>query len=362
MLFFICGCIFSLFSSKEPTNLEQAQVALQKNEPDSAYVLVEKARAENRKESAFIHSLYMQVAKALVEKADPVSKLLVDKKPTKELISLLSQDGLYDPQDTLDALVQKTQKKWIRVVHGSGNKEYRDLVDSSEQKQAQKAALQFAEDIDLFQAKLPFVTRYDYAVIGGSFLPGLRARIAFLVELWNQGIRFDSLYFLTGERTLRKGENEPDAVEILVNEKISPLAFKQGWQMPENVSYETEYDMCRLVWDSLDIPQEMLQALHNKVFFIYAKCPPGQERISLKDGYRTWLNEIEPKPGSVLAISHPLFWISQQVTAESILGKDFVVDTCAPKPSDAYLKENETRIVSFIQDTVAKTLYEASKR
>lgn len=255
-------------------------------------------------------------------------------KATVALQQLLALDGLYDPQDTLDEIVQKTQKSWKRVHHGANGFELADLVDSPKQLQIREDVLSIARQMGLFDEKKPSSTHYDYALCAGAFLQGVRLRVNELIQAWKQGVRFDQLVFLTGDRALRKAPGEKDFLQ----------------DIPEGYPYETEYDMVRLVWEQTQIPEDM----EIQVVFINAKCPVNQARISTKDSFNAWLLDYNPTPGSCLSASHPLYWTYQEL---GFALSGFSVDCIAPS-AEGFLKQNDSRIVSLIFDTIAKCLYE----
>lgn len=254
-------------------------------------------------------------------------------KPTKALIELLSIDGLYDPQDTLTTIQKKTQEAWIAARYGADGIERCDLNDSPEQKKEKLKVIEAAKDLGIFNASSPSKTHYTYAIVLGGFREGILYRLKALINLWQQGTRFDSLYFLSGERPLR--------------------ADKDG----EAADCKTEYDLCKHLWKTYEVPQEMREALDGKVFFVNAprddKVRPGTKEI-----YETWLKTYQPDPGSILACSHPLYWTYQQLSAQNVLGNKYPLETIAQ--SYAYNK-NEQNIVSLVHDTVAKCLYELTQ-
>lgn len=279
---------------------------------------------------------------------DPVSWFVTeDGKPTEPLRKLLVLSDLYHPSDRLAEIVQKTQKNWIKVLQGKNGKERVDMLDSQDEVKIRESVEAIAREIGLFDARKPALRHYTYAVCHGAFLDGVKGRVAELVEAWNDGIRFDSLVFLTGERYLRK--EEQDALSKL----IVTESFASG------TPYETEYDMCKLVWERVQVPEEMRNALAGKVVFVNAKRPEGQERPNTKDTITTWLAEYHPQPGTVLAFSYPMIWTYQQVAGAQILGKEYPLDTCAKAATEEMLQAQKPRIVSLVHDTVAKVLYEA---
>lgn len=285
-----------------------------------------------------------------------------DRQPTPYVIDLLKLDGLYDPNDSLDDIVHKTQKNWIAVIQGKEGKERADLVDSPQRQQIYKQVFALTEQIGLFAERKPIRQNYRYGICLGAFLSGVRSRLADLVDAWQQGVRFESLVFLTGERYLRKGPGQQDDFAALCDPSLSPLPFKKDWQSPnlDSIAYETEYDMVRLVWDQVQLPEDMASALEGKVIFVNA--PKGKAaRPSTKDTYTTWLNEYHPEPGSIFVTSYPLIWSYQHLAAVNILGKNYPLDTAAKALSDDDIKQYYKAMVSLVFDTVAKCLYEIQR-
>ncbi len=310
------------------------------------------------------HALYMQTSKEILAKrSDPARWFITaDGKPTTPLIRLLQIDNLYDPNDTLDQIAKKTQTNWVEVVHGKNLKEIPDLKDTPAQQEMRQKVEAIAEEIGLFDERSPALTHYDYAACPGAFVDGVRHRLSYLIELWKKGLRFDKLIFFTGARPLRLEKGREDDIEKITSPQNSPLTIKAGWKLQENAPYKTEYDMCKLIWEQTEIPDDMYKSLEGKVVFINAPAPEGQERPSTKSCYITWLKEYTPEPGTILAASHPMLWCYQQLSGENALGSAFLLDTCARGATAQVRQRYQERIVSLIQNTVAKCLYEIDKK
>lgn len=352
-----------LLASSYDQWLTQAEVALQNKELHKAYEANELARTCLDKLQSKTHDQYLQIARQLFSTRDVASFFVTpDNKPTMRLIALLTLDGLYDEKDTLADIVCKTQKNWIQVQQGANGKERPDLKDDARRIELRHKVEELATELGLFETRAPLLKRYDYGICLGAFLDGVRSRVKELVDQWQSGVRFDSLIFLTGQRYLRKAQGQEDSIEKLTNPAQSPLPFKANWKLAEDAKYETEYDLCRIVWEQSEIPEEMQKALAGKVVFVNAPRPHGKERPSTKDTYEKWLNEYQPKPGTVLAISHPMLWSYQQLTGENMLGPDFPLDTCAKAATAQVRLAQKERIVSLVEDTIAKCLYEISQR
>lgn len=303
------------------------------------------------------------VRQQLAKRSNPARWFITENgKPTEHLVELLKLDNLYDPNDRLEQIVAKTQKAWVQCVQGQNNKERTDLKDTVQQQEIRQKVEAIVQELGLFDERKPALDHYTYGSCLGAFLDGVRMRLSYLIEEWKKGKRFDELVFFSGERYLRKEPGREDDIEQLKNPKSSPLTLKAGWKMPENAPYETEYDMCKLVWDQTEIPEDMKTALEGRIVFVNAPRPAGKERPSTKDCYLKWMNDNKPQPGTMLAPSHPVIWTYQQLAGENILGDQYPLDTCAHAATPEMRKIYQEKIVSLVQDTAAKCLYELNER
>jgi len=288
-------------------------------------------------------------------------------KLTDHVIELLSIDDLYNEHDTFSDVVEKTQKKWLSVVQGksmqtssSATMERNDLVDSPEKTLIKDKVEKIARAMGLFDQRNPTFVSYKYGAWLGAYLASVRHSLHELIKIWELGCRFEKLVVFTGERYLKKADGQEDDIKKLIDPSLSPLPFKKNWKLPQNVKYETEYDMMQLVLDQTELPEGMVEALNDKIEFI--NTPKGAHaRPGTKDCYVMWLN-TNPEEGTVLATSHPLYWVHQQISGKAILGSRFPLDTVAPTFSQEKLIQKNLSLVSLVHDTVAKCLYEISKQ
>lgn len=290
-------------------------------------------------------------------------------KLTDKMIQLLTLDDLYDEKDSFFEVVTKTQKKWLATVQGTGmqatapakaNTERTDLKDSCEQAAMQEKVEKVARSMGLFDARSPAFSEYKYGAWLGAFLQGVRNNLHNLVKAWEAGCRFEKLVVFTGERYLRKGDGEEDDIKKLCDPKLSALPFKEGWHLPKDALYDTEYDMMQLVFDQVQLPKDMAEKLQGKVEFVNA--PKGQHvRPGTKDCYVTWL-KTNPEEGTVLAVSYPLLWVAQQIAGETILGDRYPLDTIAPALSAEEYEKRKHAVVTLVHDTVTKCLYEINNQ
>lgn len=202
---------------------------------------------------------------------------------------------------SFDRLVELEGKPetWIRP---SGVERW-DLVDTATLERRAEI-VQLCKDIGLFDGVTLSRTYYPTALVYGATLPAVQKRIEYLLELWNQGIRFDQVYFLAGDR-------------------------------------EGEYDMiCKLVEETSFPPNFPPYKI------VFAKGQPGM-RANTKDTLRAVQNDLKPP---VLAISTPMYAHYQQAVALTVLGKEYPIETYAKETTGTNFK------VPVILDTLAKIL------
>lgn len=302
-----------------------------------------------------IHSQFNHILEARNPKWLFISE---DRSLSESTIKLLRLDDLYKEGDTLDDAVKKTQEQWVAVIAGAGNRERADLRDLKMQKDQKETVLEVVYELKLVEPRVPSLTHYNYALCLGAFLDTVKDRLAAAIEAWESGVKFDSLVFLTGERTLRKDTGDKDDIQKIIDCQHPHLKFKEGWVMPENAPYETEYDMVCLIVDQVCLPEDMAKELEGKITIVNA--PRGDlARPTTATTYKVWLDSNKPEKGSsILAFSTPLVWAYQDLAARTVLGDEYPLETVAP----SFPNPNEhPALVSLVKDTVAKCLYEIDK-
>lgn len=273
-----------------------------------------------------------------------------DNKPTTPLRRLFFLDGITGA-DKLETIIEVTQKRWIGVQQGIDGKERADLVDNLLQRQHKESFINIGKEIGIFEEAKPRASHYAYGVCLGAFLEGVRDRVSLMVESWKRGVRFDKLIFLTGERLLRNGPGEKDDPKLLNDVKKSPLPFRKNWKGIAGRPYQTEYDMVKLVWEQVELPPGMREALNDKVIFINATGKNGN-RPTTRDTYATWLKQEQPQPGTIITFSSPMLCYYQQLVAKNVLGNSYPIETIGRRADPEKIR------VSVFLDTVAKCLYE----
>ena len=278
---------------------------------------------------------------------------------TTELPSLLTDDGQPSPllqdllkelnvqhNDTLTDIVGKTQKAWLRPA----GKERWHIVPSGKQYDEKKVKV-LLRKLGYMERVLPCQDQYDYALIHGGSVTSLRTRLAYLINLYQQGTRFGKIIFLSGQRPL---DPEQEGSAILLDKHNNVLPFKEGWNF-DGVLPHNEYELARFVFEQAKIPVEMQKI---EAIFVNAQGKTEADgtyhRPTTEDTIREWLTS-NPLPGTCVAVSHQPYVSYQHSVLMTFLPDTFGLDTVGERSS-------ETLGVEVYLDTVARHLYQEHKR
>jgi hypothetical protein len=98
------------------------------------------------------------------------------------------------PQD--EDLVIQTQTQWLRKPH-------QKRWEMTELNPDQRVfVLNWAKDQGLLTPWKPTCKHYDQALILGATTSSMEKRLNYLNQLWDEGVRFDKIVWLTGDRPL----------------------------------------------------------------------------------------------------------------------------------------------------------------
>lgn len=268
-----------------------------------------------------------------------------DGKPTKNLRALLKimevqHDG------TLANIVEITQKDWLRQA----GKERWEINDCFANKREQVRSL--LRCLGVVDEVKPSQKKYTYALILGALLQRTRSRIAHLVSLFNQGIRFDEIVVLTGQRSLNK---KLESKELLLDAHNDILPFGKDWKF-NGIMPKTETEMTKMVLNQADLPEGMKKL---KITFVDSPMRKGANgtlrRPTTPDTVEDWL-KMNPAPGSCLAISNQPYVGYQHETLCSLLPQSFDVQTVGLK----VCKQSDT--IALYLDSIARWLYEKRRQ
>ena len=266
------------------------------------------------------------------------SKLFTsDEKPTEILLKLL--DTVNIPHNgTLESILQETQKKLLRPA----GLERWELSQQFEERR--DIILSLLEKLGCIQECQPSEKEYDYAVIMGATISRMRTRLAYLIKLWNQGIRFRSIIILTGERPL---DPKIESKNVLV-EMNHAVSIRENWQLPADLP-TNEHEACEMIWDQAQLPDDLQKT---KVVFISSPMKEKngkQVRPTTNDTFDAWL-EQNPTPGLCLIISNQPFVPQQTIVACTILPFSFNIEGAGPEVS------NISMVVAL--DNLARWIYQ----
>ena len=192
-------------------------------------------------------------------------------------------------------LVTETQKHWLRK---SGQERWEITELSPSQR---LYVLDWATNQGLFDAWKPLYQSYDKALILGATTSRMQMRLDFLKALWNEGIRFQEIVWLTGDRPL------DNRVDGLTNR------------------CKNESEAAHILWEETELPTEMRGC---PVTFI--AVPMKQEGSSLKrpnteDTIVAWLQN-SPTPCRALFVSDQPFCGYQFAVIKATLPEQYEFD------------------------------------
>lgn len=207
-------------------------------------------------------------------------------------------------------------------------------------------------ELGFVDAVAPHFKDYQGALLQGGLLPRVRLRLHYLVEQWNQDVRFTHLYFLSGERTL---EPQQESETALMQDEGSPLKIRKDWVKP-TVFPKTECEMMQLVWEQSDIPEAMRREV--EVSFINApmKKDPQSEKLlrpTANDTAVYWL-KVAPPYGRYLAVINSPYIHREDLVLRFTAPKEYSFDTVG-----SAAREQE-KVIIFL-DELARSIFQVKQ-
>lgn len=192
-------------------------------------------------------------------------------------------------------LIAETQKQWLRKP----GQERWEIAELSLEQRA--FVLNWGVEQGLFAAWKPLYSSYDQALILGATTSRMQMRLDFLKELWNEGVRFKEIVWLTGDRPL-----DPKADGLTDRAK-------------------NESEAARVLWKEADLPADM-RALPVTFIAVPMKQEGGVlKRPNTEDTIIAWL-QTSPKPGKSLFVSDQPFCGYQFAVVKAALPKEYDFD------------------------------------
>lgn len=242
---------------------------------------------------------------------------LQDHKIDPEALSQLTATLGISPEADL---IAETQKRWLCKP----NQERWEMAElSADQRQF---VLQWATDQGLFSPWKPTEKSYDKALILGATTGCMKQRLIYLKQLWTEGVRFQEIVWLTGDRPLDKQIDE----------------------LTDRCSNESQ--AAHILWEEADLPEEMRSLL---VTFIAVPLKAGGKRPNTDDTILAWL-KTSPEPCKALFVSDQPFCGYQFAAIKTLLPATLLFDVVGPGVNP----NSHPSAAAITLDSIARWLYQ----
>lgn len=250
--------------------------------------------------------------------ANPIQDHTIDSEALSELALTL---GISADQN----IIEETQKHWLRKP----NQERWELDEINPDQRL--FVLNWAQKNGLFNDWKPSCEAYDKACILGATTSRMQMRLDYLKQLWMQGVRFQEIVWLTGDRPLDK--------------RIDGLTER----------CKSESEAAHILWNETDLPEEM-----RNLSVVFVAVPMKAEGSLLKrpnteDTIIAWL-KILPEPCKALFVSDQPFCGYQFAVIKTNLPKAFFFDVVGQGVESI----NHPAAAAIILDSVARWIYQES--
>lgn len=220
-------------------------------------------------------------------------------------------------------LIAETQKRWLR-------KPSQERWEMAELSQDQRDfVLRWAKEQGLFASWKPLEKMYDKALILGASTSSMQNRLDYLKQLWNQGVRFHEIVWLTGNRPL--------------DPRVDDLTDRSS----------NESEAARILWEETDLPCEMRSL--PVVFIMTPMKAEGSilKRPNTQDTIISWL-EVASEPCKVLFVSNQPFCGYQFAVIKASLPSPFLFDVAG----QGVELINHPASGAIVLDTIARWIYQ----
>lgn len=265
--------------------------------------------------------------------------LNADGSPKHCLAQLLSEFKI-EHNGTLDDIVQKTQAAWLR----GANQERWDLIDGAISPELEQRVHELLKACGCIDEVRPCSDRYDYVLVMGALASTMRKRLEYALSLWRNGISFNQIVFLAGQRPR------------MVDKETALDIFGKEIEVEQANLPATESDIIHAIYEHIDLPQNFA----SKVEVVWVDSPMKQNaagvlvRPTTADTFQDWL-KLNPVPGTALVISNNPYIGYQDSVARSLLPGTFKIETVGSRCSE------KTKIAVHL-DNLARWLYQEKLR
>ncbi len=269
------------------------------------------------------------------------SSKLLSPTPHTALCELLSVCGINHDGSAQD-IINKTQQAWLRKP-GTERWEMDTLGKVSE------TYLPYFEKLGMVHEVAPSRGKYDYAFILGATASSVRNRLAYLVSLWEKGIRFTTVVLLGSDRPLN---STVETDSVLKNMPQQGLPTDKKWQAPATMP-KTESSMMRMLYEQVEMPDAMRKCPLIVVSSSQTTAADGTiRRATTADTIIDWL-KMNMQPGTCLFISSQPYVGYQHAVVQTLLPQNFIPDTVGP-----HVKDPSKLDISIFLDTLARRIFQ----
>jgi len=258
---------------------------------------------------------------------------------SQRILRLLELADVHANDSSLASVVTATQAVWLRKP----GQEYWHMKTLGDDVRAE-AIRKECDQLHMLHEIKPARLQYEHALLLGATFETMVERMEYLIQCWNDGVRFNDIVLLAGAR--------PASAEVREVEQ----AFKEYAgidHLPHAI--ETETDMLLWIYQHCKMPEAMRQ-VPVVLVDIPMQMTKNQtlRRPNTADTIHGWL-EKSPAIGPVLAISNQPFVLYQESVLKTVLPSAFDLDVIGNKAE-------ENVEAGYLLDTLARILYQEKQR
>ncbi len=239
----------------------------------------------------------------------------------QDLFAVMTLTNVSTQETSLAAVVKNTQAAWLRKP-GTERWEVEKVYEDK-----RNELLPLFEQMHLVNAIIASALTYKYALFLGATVASMIIRMQTLLDLLASGVQVEEIVVLVGQRQLTDFEKEE---------------AKKRW----NVEIQTETDAARYIFKDHHVTQ--------KITFIDAPQKLNAQGIlcrpTTEDTVKGWL-QLNPTPGSIVAISSQPVCNYQKMVLRTMLPKEFTVEAIG-------IQAPAQTAVAVYLDTITRTLYQ----
>ncbi|MGB1272558.1 MAG: hypothetical protein ACPG5T_10835 [Endozoicomonas sp.] len=238
---------------------------------------------------------------------------------------------------TLDEMIVASQI-WRRKP----GQERWEVPDLNITRTTRQNAFQLLEKLGMVQEILPTRNQYQYALLLGATVPRMQRRLNELLKLWQQGIRFEQLVFLVGQRPLQPDIDLPTQFTLRAINNAADV----------NSLPATETEGAKMIYSATLLPNDL-----KRIPVLFVDTPRywrenGWQRPNTRDTLKQWVSS-KPIPGSTLVLSDQPHSHYQKEVVRQELPDGFSVDLAA------HQADPDARLVLYL-DALALWLHNMS--